>query len=235
MTRPIDLGPILPELILAGSAIVVLLGGVIARGLTPFAWVLSLAGWPARRSRRSACGTGTARLTVLAGGVTDRFGVATRLIILAVAAIGLLLGHHYFERSGEQRREFAPLMLFATTGMTLLRVSADLIVAFLALEILSLSLYVMTGLSRRLGSVEGAMKYFLLGAFSSAFFLFGIAMAYGATGSTQLDAISGALADRVAALAVTAMGSSPWASGSRSRPSRSTCGRRTSTRAPRRP
>jgi len=146
---------------------------------------------------------------VLAGGVaTDRFGVATRLIILAVAAIGLLLGHHYFERSGEQRRELAPLLLLATTGMTLFAVSADLIVAFLALEILSLSLYVMTGLSRRLGSVEGAMKYFLLGAFSSAFFLFGIAMAYGASGSTQLDAISGALAGQTGstALAVTAIG-----------------------------
>jgi NADH-quinone oxidoreductase subunit N len=80
--------------------------------------------------------------------------------------------------------------------------------AFLALEILSLSLYVLTGFSTRLGSIEGAMKYFLLGSFSSAFFLFGIAMAYGASGSTRLPAIADALSGRTGsvALAVTAMG-----------------------------
>ena len=210
MTPPIDLGPILPELILVGVAIVVLLGGAIARGVRPFTWVLvSLGGIAAAAVAAIGLWDWDGGLTVLAGAVTtDRFGVVILLILLAVAAIGLLLGHHYFERSGEQRREFAPLLLFATTGMALFAVSADLVVAFLALEILSLSLYVMTGLSRRLGSVEGAMKYFLLGAFSSAFFLFGIAMAYGATGSTQLDAISGALSGRTGstALAVTAIG-----------------------------
>jgi NADH-quinone oxidoreductase subunit N len=210
VTPPIDLGPILPEMILAGTAIVVLLGGAIVRGATPFTWILlSLVGVAAAAVAAIGLWDWDGGLTVLAGGVaTDRFGVVTRLIILAVAAIGLLLGHHYFERSGEQRREFSPLLLLATTGMTLFAVSADLIVSFLALEILSLALYVMTGLSRRLGSVEGAMKYFLLGAFSSAFFLFGIAMAYGASGSTQLDAISGALAGQIGstALAVTAIG-----------------------------
>ena len=210
MTPPIDLGPILPEMILAGTAIVVLLGGAMIRGVTPFAWVLlSLAGVVGAAVAAVWLWDWDGGLTVLVGGVaTDRFGVVIRLILLAVAAIGLLLGHHYFERSGEQRREYAPLLLLATTGMMLFSISADLIVAFLALEILSLALYVMTGLSRRLGSVEGAMKYFLLGAFSSAFFLFGIAMAYGATGSTQLDAISGALAGRTGstALAVTAIG-----------------------------
>jgi NADH-quinone oxidoreductase subunit N len=92
--------------------------------------------------------------------------------------------------------------------MTLIAVAADLIVVFLALEILSLALYVMTGLSSRLGSVEGAMKYFLLGAFSSAFFLFGVAMAYGATGSTSLASISRALAGSTegVALALAGMG-----------------------------
>jgi NADH-quinone oxidoreductase subunit N len=125
-----------------------------------------------------------------------------------VTAIGLLYGHHYLERSGEARVEFYPLILFAAAGMTLFSVSADLIVAFLSLEILSLSLYVLTGFSQRLGSVEGAMKYFLLGAFSSAFFLFGVAMAYGATGSTALSEISVALAGRTGsqALALTAVG-----------------------------
>jgi NADH-quinone oxidoreductase subunit N len=92
--------------------------------------------------------------------------------------------------------------------MTLIAVAADLIVVFLALEILSLALYVLTGLSTRLGSVEGAMKYFLLGAFSSAFFLFGVAMAYGATGTTRLADVATALAGRTddLALALAATG-----------------------------
>src|SRR5207247_3548627 len=79
-------------------------------------------------------------------------------------------------------------------GMTLFVSATDLIVVFLALEILSLSLYLMTGFSfRRLGSAEAAMKYFLLGAFSSAFFLYGVALAYGATGTTNLSGIARSL------------------------------------------
>ena len=119
----------------------------------------------------------------------DRFAVVFRLVLLSIAAIGLLLGTHYFARSGDELRgEFYPLVLFATAGMTLIAAAADLIVVFLALEILSLSLYVLTGFSGRPASVEAAMKYFLLGAFSSAFFLFGVAMAYGATGTTRITA-----------------------------------------------
>src|SRR5204862_271825 len=95
----------------------------------------------------------------------------------------------YFERSREFRGEFFALLLFATAGMTLITAAADLIVVFLALEILSLSLYVLTGTSARLSSSEAAMKYFLLGAFSSAFFLYLIAyavMVLGAFGVVML-------------------------------------------------
>ncbi len=209
-TPAIELGPVLPELILVGVGVVLLLAGVVVRKASPTTLlVLGLGGI-------AAAAIGTVRLwdweggpTVLAGSIsTDRFGVVVRLIILGVAALGAVLGHHYFERSGEGRAEFHPLLLFATAGMTLFAVSADLIMAFLALEILSLSLYVLTGFSIRLGSIEGAMKYFLLGSFSSAFFLFGIAMAYGASGSTRLPAIADALAGRTGsvALALTAMG-----------------------------
>ncbi len=78
--------------------------------------------------------------------------------------------------------------------MTLITAAADLILVFLALEILSLSLYVLTGITGRRNSNEAAMKYFLLGAFSSAFFLFGVAWAYGATGTTSITAIANSLA-----------------------------------------
>jgi NADH-quinone oxidoreductase subunit N len=209
-TPAIDLGPVVPELILVGTAIAVLLGGAIARRVEPLGWLfVSLAGVAGAAAASVALWDREGDLTVLAGTVAaDRFGVAVRLILLATTAIGLVLGFHYFERSGEGRTEFYPLVLFATSGMTLIAVSTDLILVFLALEVLSLSLYVLTGFGSRLGSIEGSMKYFLLGAFSSAFFLFGVAMAYGATGSTKLADIAGALAGRTGglALALTALG-----------------------------
>ena len=209
-TPAVELGPVLPELILVGVGIVLLIGAVLAnRANATTLLLVALAGVAAAAVAALGLWGWDGDLTVLGGAVAaDRFGVVVRLIILGVTAIGMILGHHYFERSGESRSEFYPLMLFAASGMTLFAVSADLITAFLALEILSLSLYVLTGFSNRLGSIEGAMKYFLLGAFSSAFFLFGIAMAYGASGSTGLADISNALAGRTGsiALAVTAMG-----------------------------
>jgi NADH-quinone oxidoreductase subunit N len=109
-----------------------------------------------------------------------------------VAALGLLYAHL---RDGETARpETGALLLFATAGMTLLAVASDLIVAFLAIELLSLSLYVLTGMSPRLEASEAALKYFLLGSFASAFFLFGVAVAYGASGSTRLAELASALA-----------------------------------------
>jgi NADH-quinone oxidoreductase subunit N len=209
-TPKVDLIPILPELILAGTGIVVLLAGVLARRVEPVALLfLSLAGVAAAAAASVALWRWDGGLTALAGSIAvDRFGVVVRLILLGTAAIGLLYGHHYLERSGEYRAEFPALVLFATSGMTLFAIASDLIVAFLALEILSLSLYVLTGSSSRMGSAEGAMKYFLLGAFSSAFFLFGVAFAYGASASTRFAAVSSALAGRTdgQALALTALG-----------------------------
>jgi NADH-quinone oxidoreductase subunit N len=124
----------------------------------------------------------------------DRFALFFRLVILACALLSVLLGAHYLERTGEGRGEYHALLLFAAAGMTLLAAAADLIVVFLALEVLSLSLYVLAGFSwRRLASQEASLKYFLLGAFSSAFFLYGIALAYGAAGTTSLAGIADAL------------------------------------------
>ena len=210
MTPKIDLAPILPELILIGTGILVLLGGAIVKRAEPAALlVLSLAGVVGAAAASILLWRWDGGLTVLAGAVAvDRFAVVARLVILTATGIGLLYGYHYFERSGEGKPELYPLVLFAASGMTLIASASDLIVVFLALEILSLSLYVLTGFSSRLGSVEGAMKYFLLGAFSSAFFLFGVAMAYGATGSTRLSAVSRALAGQTGsqALALAAVG-----------------------------
>jgi NADH-quinone oxidoreductase subunit N len=205
----VDLAPIMPELMLVGAAIVVLLGGAMIKRVEPLALLLvSLAGVVGAAAASVVLWSWQGGPTALAGAVaTDRFAVVARLILLGSAALGLLFAHHYFERSGEWKPELYPLILLATSGMTLIAASSDLVTMFLALEILSLSLYVLTGVSSRLGSVEGATKYFLLGAFSSAFFLYGVAMAYGATDSTHLSAISRALAGQTGsqALALVAM------------------------------
>ena len=121
-----------------------------------------------------------------------------RAILLAVGVLTTLMVAQGDSREGEpddSPPEVFPLLLFALLGMVLLAAASDLLVVFIALEILSLSLYVMAGETRRLAAQEAAMKYFLLGAFSSAFLLYGIALCYGATGSTNLLEIARATGD----------------------------------------
>jgi NADH-quinone oxidoreductase subunit N len=216
MSAPkIDWGPIGPELVLVGTGVLVLLGGVfIRRRVSDALLVVSLAGVVGAAVLDVMLWDWSGSITVLNGMVaTDRFAVVARLVILGVSGVGLVFGHHYFDRLGEPRHEFYALILFSTAGMTLFVSATDLIVLFLGLEILSLSLYVLAGFSPRLTATEASMKYFLLGAFSSAFFLFGVAMAYGATGGTSLSIVASALAGltdndalAVAALVLLAIG-----------------------------
>jgi NADH-quinone oxidoreductase subunit N len=197
--------PILPEVILVGTGLLAMLYEAFApRSRRAVHLGLSLAGVGAAAYAALALWDWTGEPTVLAGAVAaDRYAVVARLLLLAIAAIGLLFGTHYFARTPEHERgEFYPLVLFATAGMTLIASSADLIVMFLALEILSLALYVLTGFSSRVESNEAAMKYFLLGAFSSAFFLYGVAMAYGATGTTRIGPVAHALAGETGSTAL---------------------------------
>jgi NADH-quinone oxidoreductase subunit N len=118
-----------------------------------------------------------------------------RLVLLAVGALAVLMAAEDGSRDPDAPPEVFPLLLFALTGMVLLAAASDLLVVFIALELLSLSLYVMVGATRRLRAEEAAMKYFLLGAFSSAFLLYGIALSYGATRTTNLLGIARAVGD----------------------------------------
>ena len=197
-TPNLEFAPVLPELFLCGVAI----AGLLYEALAPKAerlWHLALAfaGLIAAALATFPLWHWSGERTVMGQMVSvDRFSVVSRLLLLGIAATGLLLGTHYFARSSDTfRGEFYPLVLFATAGMTLITAAADLILVFLALEILSLSLYVLTGITGRRTSNEAAMKYFLLGAFSSAFFLFGSALLFGYAGSLNLGEIAKATSE----------------------------------------
>jgi NADH-quinone oxidoreductase subunit N len=127
----------------------------------------------------------------------DRYALFFDLVIGYAAALVIMLSMDYLGRTGGESGEYYSLVLFATAGMMLMASAGDLIVVFLSLELMSLSLYVLAGLFKtRLSSGEASMKYFLLGAFASSFLLYGIALLYGATGSTSLDRIAASAAAR---------------------------------------
>jgi NADH-quinone oxidoreductase subunit N len=122
----------------------------------------------------------------------DGFAVFVKIALAGFAIATVWTGRDVLRREGLEDGEFYGLILFVTAGMMLMASSADLIVTFLALETFSVGLYVLVGFRlRSLSSQESALKYFLLGAFSSAFFLFGIALAYGAAGTTNLYGTTG--------------------------------------------
>jgi NADH-quinone oxidoreductase subunit N len=126
--------------------------------------------------------------------IVDDYGVFLTFVFLLVAAITILTSLDFLGRERMNHPEFYALLLFATAGMVMMAASNELVMIFLGLEILSIATYVMAGFRRTdLKSNESALKYFLLGSFSSAFFLYGVAMIFGATGSTNLVAIAGSL------------------------------------------
>ena len=133
----------------------------------------------------------TSELSATVGVIAvDRFRWTADVVFL-VAAIGTVaLAIEYNVREGIQSAESHVLVLFATSGMMVLASARDLMIVFLGIELMSIPAYVLAGLNRRSArAAEGALKYFLLGAFSTGFLLYGIALVYGATGSTNLSII----------------------------------------------
>lgn len=128
--------------------------------------------------------------------VHDTFTVFFTLLILGIAAISVLFSWDYVKRTRLHPAEYYALLLAATMGMIVMAASNDLIGIFLGLELMSIPLYVLVGFRRsQLESNEASLKYFLLGAFSSGFLLYGIALVYGATGATNLSAIGNFMTD----------------------------------------
>ncbi len=126
----------------------------------------------------------------------DRLALWLDLIFGVAGFLALLVTPSYLDRCGGHRPEVYPLMLFAVAGMTAMVGTDNLLMIFIGLEVLSISLYVMCGLARdRSSQLEASLKYFLLGAFSTAFLVYGIALVLGATGRLDLPGISAAIRD----------------------------------------
>ena len=164
--------------------------------------------WPGRKTAALATTFAglavVALLTVLVGqaGSTafngsykvDALTTFLDLLFIAISALTMAFAPDYLGERGLPVAEFASVLLFAMSGAMLIAGSADLIVLFLGLELMVLPGYLLAGYHKTDGfSTEGAIKYFLLGSFSSAIFLFGIAFLFGMTGSTRIDAIYGNL------------------------------------------
>jgi NADH-quinone oxidoreductase subunit N len=127
--------------------------------------------------------------------VADGYSLAFMLVILAAAALAVLLAQATVPHISPQAGAYYALLLLSVAGMMFMGAALDLLVVFLALEILSLALYILVGFNRdEPRSAEASLKYFLLGAFASGFFLYGVALIYGATATTNLPAIATALA-----------------------------------------
>jgi NADH-quinone oxidoreductase subunit N len=192
---------LLPECILSAWALVVLL--VVSwrhetaedsrlAGWLSFAGVLVSAAGLAALWVNGVAADGLAQMVALD---PFRYGAAGIALLAAGATILLSLG--YLEREQLLAPEYYPLILLATAGMMFLSGAEDLIVLFLGLEVMSVAVYVLAGYNRTSAfSSEAALKYFLIGAFASGFLLYGIALVYGATGTTNLSLVGAQLAGK---------------------------------------
>src|SRR5438105_593544 len=189
--RAIDMYRVLPELMWCGFGVLVMFLQPFVRGRQFFTF-LALLG--------SLAGTGAAFASFVHGGPgfsglvqSDSFTFFFRLLVGSVSFLVVLAAGPYLDRERLPVAEFYALLFFATAGMGVLASAQELLTGFIGLEMSSISSYILAGYRRdSLKSSESAMKYFLLGSFATAFFLYGIALVYGATGTTRLDKMTAA-------------------------------------------
>jgi len=205
-TPDVNLWLILPELVICIVAVVVMLVDAFAK--TPQRWItggISLAGLAAAAGSSawlwlSWRGAGEAFNGMI---VLDKLRLGFTFVFLVVSALTILVSMVWLENERLPAGEFHSLLMFATAGMMFMASAGDLVIVFLGLEILSIATYVMCGFRRTdVRSNESSMKYFILGSFSSAFLLYGIALTYGATstaaglpGTTNIGEIARRLPD----------------------------------------
>ena len=195
----VDWWVLTPQIILVGAALGLLLVASLAPRVLP-GWVSTIVtiGTGAATAITAAMqwnDWGSAsRSTLKDAFVSDGFSLLLTVLVGAGVVMTALVAHSALDRYDMAPPEFAALLLASAAGAVVMAGANDLIVLFLGLESLSIALYVLIALAgRRASARESAMKYFVLGAFSSAFFLYGIALVYGSTGSTNLSGIGGFL------------------------------------------
>lgn len=192
----IDYYVVLPFLMVAGTGVLIMFLDLIlkedtTRRLAPVLAMIGLFG--CLFASVALWNSGRAAFTPEGGYpmlVADNFAIALNVIFCLAGILTVLISVNYLRRMGHDRPEFYMLMLLSLSGMMLMGMANDLILIFMALELLSIPLYILAGFAwPRPESEESAMKYFILGAFSSAIFVFGIALLYGATGTTSIPGI----------------------------------------------
>ena len=203
---------LLPEIVLCTSGMVVLIAGVSGKykdadkapsGDPSFGTTADL-GWLSLVGVLLAAGANGWLYGVTEVGhdsmiAVDRFRLFANWILLLAAALTILISFAYVYRQRLQVGEFYALILFATAGAMFMAGARDLIVIFLGLEVMSIAVYALTAFNRRdRKSAEAGLKYFLLGAFATGFFLYGIALTYGATGSTNIAVIGASVSSGAA-------------------------------------
>jgi len=210
----LDLRPLFPAIVVAVTGVAVLLAQAFTpKGGRAPAAALSLAGLAGALAVVILIARGPGRGAVLASSVAaDDFALFFQGLILAIGIVAVLLSPSYLRETAIDRGEYYALVLFAIVGMLGLVSALELVAVFVALEIMSVAVYALAGFHRdRAESQEAAVKYFITGAFSSAFFLYGVALLYGLTGSTSLSLIArglrmGVVAPAAAVAGVTSVG-----------------------------
>ncbi len=187
---------LLPELILTFVGVLIMLAEPVlpsAGSRKPLGWMAIAATALAGGASWYQLGFGTTH--AFSGTIqVDAFSVFFHLVIAAVVLVTLLTSLDFFEGNASHAGEYFALNLFAAVGMMLMTSAVELLVVFIGLEISSIATYIMCGFRKgRATGSESSIKYFLLGSFATAFFLYGIALAFGATGSTNIAAIAAAL------------------------------------------
>ncbi|MBI2980971.1 MAG: NADH-quinone oxidoreductase subunit N [Deltaproteobacteria bacterium] len=180
-----------PLLILAGSGLVLLM---LSAFYHRSQWVLILFSLTATLIAFSLTWKSwlTGLPVNLEGFFFDRFSYLLDLIFLFSLLVTFLFSRGYLKEDGLEKGEYYALLFFATSGLLLISHGADLIVIFLGIELTSFSTYILAGFQRgSIKSCEASLKYFVMGSFAAAFLLYGIALAYGALGTTSLKAFSG--------------------------------------------
>lgn len=187
-----------PEIVLSVAGMVVLIAGVSRRhtnggDATELGW-LALGGVLLAAVANGWLYFGVTEASQSGMIAVDRFRLFANWILLLGGAFSIVVSLTYVVRQGLQAGEYYALILFALVGMMFMASARDLMIIFLGLELMSVGIYALAGFNRRdRRSAEAGLKYFLLGAFASGFLLFGIALTYGATGTTNIRLVAGAI------------------------------------------